>query len=76
MGDAGEDKAVDIGQDLIERFAGRGWVRWQPTADLARLHLGKDGQVLDSLLVVGDPVDQGVAVMAEVGGGHMVGLLV
>ena len=38
---------------------------------VARLDLGEDGKLFDALEVVGDPVDDGTAVVPELFGAHV-----
>ena len=62
VGEAGHDDAVEVGEHVGERLGRGGRVLGQHGADVAGLHLAADRVLLDPLQVVGDPVDQGVAV--------------
>src|SRR5579864_9761674 len=74
--DAGEDEVLDVAEDRVEGLALLRPSRRQLGAELAGLRLGEDGEGFDFAVVVGDPVDDGVAVTAELAGGHVEGFFV
>jgi len=73
MGDAGHDDPLHVGHHRLERLARLWRLRRQLRPHLARRHRGHDGELFYLLVIVGDPVDEGFAVGAEVVGGHEVG---
>ncbi len=71
MGQAGHDQLVDIVEDRGERLALAGGLSGQGGLEIAGFDLGHDRALTDGLAVVGDQVDQLVAVLAELFGGHL-----
>ena len=70
VGQAGDDDPIEVGEHRVEGLGlGRG-VGGELVAHPAGLRRGGDGEPLDPLEVVGDPVDERVALLAEVLGGH------
>ena len=70
VGQAGDDDPIEVGEHGVEGLGlGRG-VGGELVAHPAGLGRGGDGEPLDPLEVVGDPVDERVALLAEVLGGH------
>jgi hypothetical protein len=70
QGEAGHDEVVEFGEDGGE---GLGLVRWrggQAGGDVAGLVRALDGAAGQAGVVVGKPVDELVAVGAELFGGH------
>ena len=65
MRDAGHHDAVEVGEDVGEGFGVRGRVLGQAGADVAGCDWAGDWVALDSLEVLGDPVDERVAVLSE-----------
>ena len=65
VGDAGQDLLVQVAQHRLERFAVLGWVRRQRGPQRPGRHLRQHRERLDPFVVVGDPVDDAVAVLAE-----------
>src|SRR3954453_2005688 len=71
MRDAGQDDAVEVGHERLERLRRlRRGVR-QLAADLAGRYPRGDRQLADPLHVARHPLDQLVAMAAEVLGGHV-----
>src|SRR5579864_3434893 len=71
MCDARQDQLVDIFEKRVEGLA-VGWrVHRQRRANLTGLHLRQHRKGFNPRLVVGDPVDHGMAVAAELVGGHV-----
>ena len=66
MGEAGQDQAVHVGENRVERLALLGRHRRKAGADFAGLDAGEDREGGDALLVIGDPIHHGVAPAAEV----------
>jgi hypothetical protein len=75
VSDAGHDDAIEVGEHLAERLDTGGRVLGECGADVAGLHLTGHWVLLDVLQVLGDPVDECVAVLAEVVGSHRAKLL-
>ena len=71
VGQAGDDDTLDVGQHRVERFTRLRRGRRQRLADLARPDPGQDRVALDVLQVSGDPLDQLVSSLAELGGVHV-----
>ena len=69
--DAGQHDPVEVGQHGRERLALLGCRRRQRLAHVAGRHLRAHGQRADPAPVVGDPVDDLVAVLAELLGSHV-----
>ena len=67
---AAQAALVEVGEHVAERFRFRWRMRRQRGANLARLHLAGDRPALDSLDVLSDPIDQCIAVRAELVGRH------
>ncbi|MCY1180594.1 hypothetical protein D9M73_210490 [compost metagenome] len=67
---AGDDQLVDVVEDGLEGFALLGGGFGQGGLEVAGFDLGHYRAFTDGLAVVGDQVDQLVAVLAELFGGH------
>ena len=66
---------IEVGQHLGERLGCQGRVLGQRSADVAGLHLAGHRVLLDAFEVLGDPVDERVAVCAELVGCHAATLI-
>lgn len=75
MGDAGQEDAFAIGQDVVERFAVLGRCVGQGGPDVAGLRAGQDGELVDAALVFGDPIHHGMAPALELVRGHVVAVI-
>ena len=62
---ARNDDAVDVGQDLLEGFAGFRRGGGHRGDDCARFRGGRDAHFLDVLTVIGDPVRDLVEMFAK-----------
>ncbi|MNE62835.1 hypothetical protein D3C80_1581440 [compost metagenome] len=65
VGQAGHDQLVDVLEDLLERLTLSRRRGWQCRLEVTGLNLGHDRQFADTLAVVGDQVDQLVAMFAK-----------
>ena len=65
VGDARHQHLFEILEDRLHRFPLVGWLERQPGRDLSRLHAGHDRILLGRFHIIGHPVDQRVAVIAE-----------
>ncbi len=74
MSDARKE-ILDIAQHRLERLPLLGRRSRKSRADLTRSHPRKHGKSLDAPMVVGDPIDDRVAVPAELLRRHVVALL-
>ena len=72
VGDARENLLLHVAEDGGEVFSLFGGIGRQRGADLPGFHLGEHGQGFDALLVLGEPVDHGVAPAAELFGTHVI----
>jgi hypothetical protein len=63
--DAGEDLAVDVGEDVGEGLAPLGGSCGKGIPELPRAEAGQDREPLSFGQVAGDPVDQTSALLAE-----------
>ena len=63
---AGHEHALEVGHDGVERFAVFRRAGGQRRGDVAGLDAGEDRISLDVFEVVGDPVDELVAVAPEI----------
>ena len=70
MRQTGDDDRPQVVEHRRERLRRGWWVLRQSGADLARLHRRRNRSLLDVLEVLGDEVDQRVAVRAELLGRH------
>ena len=68
---AGHEHALEVGHDRVERFALFRRAGGQRGRDVTGLRAGQDGIALDVLEVVGDPLDELVAVAPEICGVHV-----
>jgi hypothetical protein len=71
MGNAGQNDALDIGEDPVERFALLRRVLRQLRTNLSRLHARENREAFDPGIVVRDPVHDRVALAAEFVGRHV-----
>ena len=69
--EAGHDDAVEVGQHGVERLGGLRCRRRQQASYVTGRDLRADGQVVEGGPVVGDPVDGGVPLAAELLGRHV-----
>ncbi len=69
--DSGQNDTVNIGEDLRERFALLRRVRRQLSADFSRLHARQHRKAFHAGVVIGNPIDDGMAVAAEFFGRHV-----
>ena len=72
LGQPGHDDSLDVGHHDVERFGLGRWMLGELRAHVAGGDGRSDGALLDRADVVGDPVDQVVAVGAELVGRHEV----
>ena len=71
MRDGRQDQFIDIGEDRAKIFASLRCRLGQVLRQPARLDLREHGKLFNMLKVIGDPVDQFVAVFAELLRGHI-----
>ena len=71
VGEAGQDEGVEVGEDVAEGLGLLGWGGGELRGDVAGLDLGHDGTVGEVGAVVGEPVDELMAVRTELFGGHV-----
>jgi hypothetical protein len=65
MRDARKNQLLNILQQRVERLALRGRIGGKGSANLSGLYLRENGKRFNPRLIVGNPVDDGVAVAAE-----------
>ena len=70
VGEAGEEDAIEVGEDGTDGFGIAGRVGGKGGADLAGHSAGHDGAIGDGSAIVGDKVDDLVAGPAELFGCH------
>ncbi len=73
MRNSGQDDLFYVGQDGFECLAVHWGLRWQRGANLPGFYPRKHRERFDPGMVVGDPVDHGVAVTAKLLGRHVKG---
>ena len=71
VGQTGDDDVVHVAQDIGERFRSGRWMGGEHRPDIAGQKFGvPHRKLLDVLDVLRDPIDQGMAVLAELVGRH------
>ncbi len=76
MSHAGQDQPLNVLHHGVKRLAARWRICRKRSADLSRLNLRKHRERFDACLIVGDPVDHGMAMAAEFFGRHVKGFIV
>lgn len=66
-----QDQSIDIGDDVGHRFAVFRRSERQLGFQIARLNLRKHRQLFNAFEVIGDPIDQFMAMTAELFAGHV-----
>src|SRR5262245_25740570 len=55
------DESIEVGQDLVHRLPALGRGRGKLCLEITRLDLGEHREIIDTLKVVGNPIDKSVA---------------
>jgi hypothetical protein len=70
-GEARLHHPVEVGEYLVEGLGLFGGMLGEKVHDVARLHVGDDGQFFDVAQIVGDPIDDPVGTSSELFDGHV-----
>ncbi len=67
MHHSGNDQSIDIGENVLERFAMLRWARRKRCANRARFVVWRDADIADRFTIIGDPIGEFVQLPAEFG---------
>ena len=67
MHHSGKDQSIDIGENVLERFAMLRWLRRKCCSNRARFVIRRDADIADCFTIFGDPIGEFVQLPAEFG---------
>ena len=67
MHHSGKDQSIDIGENVLERFAMLRWLRRKRCSNRARFVIRRDADIADCFTIIGDPIGEFVQLPAEFG---------